>query len=120
MSCIYRSPPCLLIPRHQTSLPAGSQAPLIRSGRESCWRALQKGKAQRQRARHENLIFIKLGYVDIKRFAWVFIRRVESDALDRARRLHGKLCLFTVCWAEVIWRRHCISKQKYILIEKLV
>lgn len=46
MSCIRCSPPCLPRSRPQTSLLAASQAPAIRSERESCWRPPQKGPSQ--------------------------------------------------------------------------
>ena len=68
-------------------------------------------KAQRQRARHEDLIFIQLGHVNIERLAEVGSRRVESDALDNAQYLHGAHCLFSLSWAAVIWHLsvHCES-----------
>ena len=42
-----------------------------------------------QRVWHNDFVFIQLGHVDIQSLASVGFRRVESDALDSARRLHG-------------------------------
>ena len=42
-----------------------------------------------QRVWHNDFVLIQLGHVDIKSLAWVGFRRVESDALDSARRLRG-------------------------------
>ena len=63
---------------------------------------------QSQRVRHEDFVLAQLGYVSIQSLAWVCFRRLESDALDSAKCLHGFQCLFTVSWEEVIWHRHCI------------
>ena len=44
--------------------------------------------------------------MNIQNRVGVRFRRVESDALDRARRLHGIWYLFCICCAEIIWHRH--------------
>ena len=41
--------------------------------------------------------------MNIQRLAWVCFRRVESDALDRAWRLHGAQYLFFFVEKEVVW-----------------
>ena len=55
-----------------------------------------------QRVRDNDLVLVQLGHVDIKSLAWVGFRRVESDALDSARSLHGFQCLFIVRWEQVV------------------
>ena len=66
-------------------------------------------KYQGQRVRHKDFVLVQLGHVDIQSLAWVCFGRVESYALDSARRLHGTRRLFAVFWKKVILHRHGIN-----------
>ena len=59
-------------------------------------------KDKSQRVWHNDFVLVQLGHVDIQSLAWAGFRRVESDALDSARRLHGAQFLFIARRAEVI------------------
>ena len=59
-------------------------------------------KDQGQRVRRKDFVLVQLWHVDIQSLAWVGFRRVESDALDSARCLHGTHYLFAVFWQKVI------------------
>ena len=117
MSCICRGPPCLLIPRHLTLLPAGSQAPLIGSGRESCWRALQKGRCQsaapasQVRGPHFHLASVSRH----KAFRLSFL----SEGLKVMRLTERGAFMASFVFSLCVWRRLSgtdivFQKQKYI------
>ena len=51
---------------------------------------------------HNDFVLVQSGHVDTQSVAWVGLTRVERDALDRARCLHGTQCLLSVTREEVI------------------